>query len=169
MIRYVRIPRFCELTGYTEDAVRKMIEGGKWERGKQYEVAPDGHAHIDMKGFEEWAEQPLFQKAERKAPRQSLKTAEVVVYFIQHGKDGPIKIGRSTRGRVRKRISSLQIGSPKKLEVLHIADASPPDEAILHKKFGQHRLSGEWFFAADEVLAFVERCKKIGLEAALKQ
>lgn len=54
--RYVRIPRFCELTGYTEKAVQEKIRVGAWAEGVQYRRAPDGHILVDLQGYEKWAE-----------------------------------------------------------------------------------------------------------------
>ena len=55
-VRYVRLPRFSELTGYTQKAVRRKIEEGVWIEGREYRRAPDGHIIIDMVGFEKWVE-----------------------------------------------------------------------------------------------------------------
>lgn len=57
MIRYVLIPRFCELTGYSETAVERKIERGQWRLGKEYRIAPDGRRLIDLEGVEQWVEE----------------------------------------------------------------------------------------------------------------
>ena len=54
--RYVRLPLFEQLTGYTQKAVRRKIEEGIWVEGKQFKRAPDGHILIDMQGYERWVE-----------------------------------------------------------------------------------------------------------------
>jgi hypothetical protein len=59
MTRYVRIPRFCEDTGYTEKAVREKIRTGVWAEGIHYRRAPDGHILIDLEGYEKWVEQAV--------------------------------------------------------------------------------------------------------------
>lgn len=56
--RYVRIPLFCIVTGYTEEAVQTKIKKGTWREGKHYKRAPDGHLLIDMWGFHSWVENP---------------------------------------------------------------------------------------------------------------
>lgn len=56
MTRYVRIVRFCELTGLTEKAVREKIRTGAWAEGIHYRRAPDGHIVIDLQGYEAWIE-----------------------------------------------------------------------------------------------------------------
>jgi hypothetical protein len=56
MIRFVLIPRFCELSGYTEKAVRRKMESGVWLEGGVWRKAPDGHILIDLEGYDAWAE-----------------------------------------------------------------------------------------------------------------
>ena len=57
--KYVRLPLFERLTGYTQKAVRRKIEEGVWLEGKQYRRAPDGHILIDMDGYEKWVERAM--------------------------------------------------------------------------------------------------------------
>lgn len=54
--RYIRLPLFERMTGYTQKAVRRKIEEGHWLEGMQYMRAPDGHILIDMRGYELWVE-----------------------------------------------------------------------------------------------------------------
>lgn len=54
--RYVLIPKFCELTGYTAKAVEKKIEKRTWRVGQVLRKAPDGHVTIDLDGYEKWVE-----------------------------------------------------------------------------------------------------------------
>jgi hypothetical protein len=55
-VRYVRIPVFEALTGYTVKAIQKKIEEGKWLEGREYRKAPDGHIVVDLEGYEKWVE-----------------------------------------------------------------------------------------------------------------
>ncbi len=54
-IRYVTILRFCELSGYTEEAVKAKRRDGKWIEGQVWIKAPDGRILIDLEGYEAWA------------------------------------------------------------------------------------------------------------------
>lgn len=54
--KYVKLPLFEALTGYTEKAVRRKIEEGIWIEGREYVRAPDGHVLVNMEGFYKWAE-----------------------------------------------------------------------------------------------------------------
>ncbi len=56
MTRYIRIPKFEELTGYTEKAIARKIETGAWREGREYRRAPDGHILVDLQGYERWVE-----------------------------------------------------------------------------------------------------------------
>lgn len=54
--RYVLLPRFEELTGYTQRAIRRKIQDGIWLEGREYRRAPDGHITVDMEGYGKWVE-----------------------------------------------------------------------------------------------------------------
>lgn len=55
-VRYVRVRKFAELTGYTEKAVYHKIESGVWMEGREFRRAPDGVILIDLQGVERWVE-----------------------------------------------------------------------------------------------------------------
>ncbi len=54
--RYIRLPLFETVTGYTEKAVRRKIDEGVWLEGKEYMRAPDGHILVDLEGYYKWVE-----------------------------------------------------------------------------------------------------------------
>lgn len=54
--KYVKLPLFEALTGYTEKAVRRKIEEGVWIEGREFVRAPDGHVLASMEGFYKWVE-----------------------------------------------------------------------------------------------------------------
>lgn len=74
----------------------------------------------------------------------SPKSGKSVVYVIGQQQSSIAKIG-VTGGDLRKRLKSIQTGSPIKLEVLWWFFASPEDEQRLHEEFDEFRLEGEWF------------------------
>lgn len=55
-LQYVLIPVFCALTGYTDKAVRRKIQDGKWIEGRHYRKAPDGHIMMDLQEYSKWVE-----------------------------------------------------------------------------------------------------------------
>lgn len=72
------------------------------------------------------------------------------VYFIQQGDNGPVKIGRSHD--VAKRLVTLQIGCPDRLHIRYAQPAMSYTESILHERFAEFRVQGDWF--KPEVLQF---------------
>jgi len=79
-----------------------------------------------------------------------------VVYFVQGGDGGPIKIGITED--VRRRLQCMQSDSPLLLRVLGIIpSAGLSDETALHRRFAFCHLHGEWHEPHPDLLAFIER------------
>jgi len=79
------------------------------------------------------------------------QTDAPITYFIQPATGGPIKIGRTTWGRLAARVKDLQCASPYRLRVLLVVEGN--FETALHNRFRHLRLSGEWFEPAEELAA----------------
>ncbi len=47
-MRYQLIPKFAEVSGYSEKAIRRKIEEGVWLENRQFRRAPDGRIMIDV-------------------------------------------------------------------------------------------------------------------------
>jgi hypothetical protein len=74
-----------------------------------------------------------------------------IVYFIQRGANGPIKIG-TTSGRLRTRLKEIQTGSPEPLYLIgHVRGL----EKDVHVRFRRHLISGEWFEPHEDIVDFV--------------
>ena len=56
MPRYVLLPKFEQLTGYTVKACERKIAEGVWLEGREFRRAPDGRILMDLEGFERWVE-----------------------------------------------------------------------------------------------------------------
>lgn len=90
-----------------------------------------------------------------------------MIYVIAEAGDdtGPVKIGVTTgppsHDTVKERLSSIQCGNHRTLEVIAMARGEAELERLLHRRFRAHRLRGEWFRREGEVLAFVteNRCE----------
>jgi hypothetical protein len=80
---------------------------------------------------------------------------EPIVYFIQAGDAGPIKIG--TTLNLTSRLSELQCGCPDELRVLGSIPGSHALESELHARFATHRYRGEWFVATRNLLNYIKR------------
>lgn len=86
-----------------------------------------------------------------------------MIYFIQMGKSGPIKIGR-TKIKINQRLKSLQSASPYKLKILHVHSNKHGkvflQEKEIHNMFSEIRLNGEWFEPSNELLMYINELKK---------
>jgi len=101
-----------------------------------------------------WAEK---QAAALRAGRRYLQERRrQVLYVIQRGKDGPIKVG-ITRD-VRRRMGELQVGSAEPLRVIAVYNMRQVERA-LHLELDEFRMAGEWFeeTAAHRLRIFMER------------
>lgn len=75
-----------------------------------------------------------------------------MIYFVEAGESGPIKIGY-TKMYVVDRLMFLQVGNPMPLRLLAYTAGTRAEERRLHDKFSAHRMRGEWFQRSDEILA----------------
>lgn len=85
--------------------------------------------------------------------------ANSYVYFLHAGEF--IKIGFSAKPH--ERISTLQTGSPHKLQLVLVIEGGKEKESELHGRFNKWRYHGEWFYYSDEIKSFVlESAKNSG-------
>jgi hypothetical protein len=75
------------------------------------------------------------------------------VYFIQAEAGGPIKIGISRD--VERRRGELQRAERQALKVLATFEGTIQDESAMHTRFAAHRLHGEWFSPAPDLLSHI--------------
>ena len=76
-----------------------------------------------------------------------------LVYFVQAGAGGPIKIGHSENPK--RRIADLQTASAHPLVVLGVVRGGEFFECALHQILATDRLSGEWFRATRKTVTVV--------------
>lgn len=82
-----------------------------------------------------------------------------LVYFIQQGVDGPIKIG-FTQQVITRRFAQIRPSSPYPLRLLLSVAGTLQDEQGEHDRHHQHRLNGsEWFSPAPDLLARIVRLR----------
>lgn len=81
-------------------------------------------------------------------------TPEPCTYFVQAGRDGPIKIGSTTNLAVRLR--TLWTLSPVPLKLLGIMYGAQAEKRC-HMQLGAYRLHGEWFAPSAVVLDFIRK------------
>lgn len=123
---------------------QKQIDGYRWVR----ELTRD----IDSPNYTV----PAIPHPSRQADYRPLP-AIMTIYFVQSAA-GPIKIGRARR--LAFRLKDLQMSSPVKLEVAATVEAPPEREKEYHRQFAEHRLHGEWFSPAPEILAEIARLQE---------
>lgn len=69
MLRWVRLNKFCELSGYTDDAVYAKIRKGVWVEGVHWRKAPDGHIMVNTEEYQRWVESEAFPMGSRSAAK----------------------------------------------------------------------------------------------------
>lgn len=89
-----------------------------------------------------------------------------MIYFIQCGAGGPIKIGVSDTPR--QRMIDLQCASPFDMTMLKIAAGSFCEEGDLHDRFSEEHLRGEWFHPSVALLAYIQTLPSIITEDIAK-
>ena len=83
-----------------------------------------------------------------------------IVYFIQSGEEGPIKIG-TTSEDIKKRVAGLQTGNPYKLKILKVISGGRELEQEIHERFFDIRMMGEWFYPSQLLLDYIENGSEI--------
>ncbi len=77
-----------------------------------------------------------------------------MIYFIQVENNGPIKIGNAKKPE--QRLKTLQIGNPKKLNLIAVIPGGSPLESKIHRDLKDFKRSGEWFNPTTEVLDYIQ-------------
>lgn len=76
-----------------------------------------------------------------------------MIYFIQKGRGGSIKIGKSNDPS--QRLIALQTGSEEPLRMLATIPGDEAEEKSLHLIFKPYRVSGEWFEPSHAILNYI--------------
>lgn len=90
-----------------------------------------------------------------------------MIYAIQAGLNGPIKLGRAVDPA--KRLQTLQTGHPEVLRLLAVEPCGNDEEAekTLHQHCAAFRLRGEWFMPHGRVLETVQNMGKGNAEISI--
>jgi hypothetical protein len=89
------------------------------------------------------------------------KERDGLVYFVQAGPRGPIKVGWSQD--VERRIAELQTANAAKLVLLGTVSGTLETEAALHARFSHLRLEAEWFRNSPEIHEFLRESTVVTL------
>lgn len=79
----------------------------------------------------------------------------MAVYFVQDSLTGYIKIGFSSDPWAR--LSQIQVHNAGQCAIIALEDGDEDCEADLHARFAEHRLRGEWFLPANEIMEHIGR------------
>ena len=82
-----------------------------------------------------------------------------MIYFIQQGIAGPIKIGKTEF--VPTRMNDLQCANPETLRLVGLQDTDDYIERMLHDKFSKDRIRGEWFNPSPEIVNYINELNTI--------
>lgn len=85
-----------------------------------------------------------------------------MIYFIQAGNDGPIKIGKAQNSEARRR--DLQTGNHEKLKLITEIPGDKEREDSIHNDLRSDRYRGEWFSATPKVLAYIDKVARVDYE-----
>jgi hypothetical protein len=77
-----------------------------------------------------------------------------MIYFIQCGTNGPIKVGQ-TDNDVKSRMTQLQTGCPYELKLLWVYTGHDYTESKIHEELSKERIRGEWFHPSKTVFDFI--------------
>lgn len=78
-----------------------------------------------------------------------------MIYFIQAGEGGPIKIGY-TSANPAVRMHSFQTGHHAELKLLAQYEGASREERNLHIRFDGARIRGEWFHPVASLMEFID-------------
>ena len=77
-----------------------------------------------------------------------------MIYFIQCGENGPIKIGQ-TNNDINLRIAQLQTACPYELNLIWLYKGDDWTEAEIHAALDLYHIRGEWFTPSEYVFRFI--------------
>jgi predicted GIY-YIG superfamily endonuclease len=82
----------------------------------------------------------------------------MILYFLQAGEDGPIKIGITKN--VEKRIKQLEKEAPYEMKIIATYPGNRDVEKMVHRRFIKFRISNirckEWFKPEEELLFWMD-------------
>lgn len=138
-----RLARLLSATDeQAREAVEQLVAAG---------VAVEVDGRLGLVGWRETQEDPAKRVRRYRAADGGEHRGRAVVYFLQAGDDGPVKIGFTKN--LGTRIEDLQCGRSERLRLIGHRPGGRQEEKALHLRLAAHRLRGEWFKPSAEVLA----------------
>ena len=85
-----------------------------------------------------------------------------MIYFIQAGENGPIKIGWTKDALSAEiRLKNLQVGNHENLEIMRVIGGRRSDEYWIQEMFKDLHINGEWYKPSDTLIKFVKTSNPI--------
>lgn len=94
---------------------------------------------------------------------------ESIVYFILDEYSNSVKIGYTTLKGLKKRIETLQIGTPNELTLLGATWGDKKIEKNIHEKFHSLHIRGEWFTYSKELEEYLNESWDFSLIESLEE
>jgi len=91
-----------------------------------------------------------------------------MIYFIQEGNYGNVKIGHTDRD-VYERIKEFETGNSSELKLIIQIYGDKNLEKELHYKFEKYRVKGEWFEYSSEIKEYIVNLLKGNVDSAKQQ
>lgn len=144
--QWVTLEKAEQMFGWTRAQIHSKI-ARHWDRGVQW-------ALIDGRRMINWRE---VEKFERRAgrPIKAQLPKQTYVYLVAALETRMVKIGITND--LKKRLHSMQSGSPCDLVMLAHFPGSREDEQELHHRFRELRSHGEWFRDTKEIRELFRR------------
>lgn len=107
---------------------------------------------------------PIHQKVLRDADEEAAappayNPGDLVLYFVQAGEEGPIKIGITAN--LARRMSALQNGTSATLTIVRLIHGSHALERRLLRIFRPSRIRGEWHRPDPLLLRYIEELRPL--------
>lgn len=124
-----------------------------------------GNVRVWRKVFEEWfaanKDIPRIDGG-KLAPLKALTKAvrDELVYFVQAGPDGHVKIGTVKASNLSDRVMKIQVCTPYRVKLLATIVGGRFEEQKLHRRFKKFHVRGEWFTYSEELRKFLARTPK---------
>ncbi len=102
------------------------------------------------------ASMPLYNQPDLRNQQSAKADASQkrLIYFVQAGVGGPIKIGITSD--LENRLAGLKTSCPYPLSVIGTVQGTRSDERLLHLCLTCSRMTGEWFEPTPKVLALIK-------------
>jgi hypothetical protein len=89
---------------------------------------------------------------------ESKADGSCVVYFVQEGGSGAIKIGAT--GNIKNRLDMLRVNSPHEMNLVASVPGDERLEKYLHTRFKDSNVRGEWFRPTSKLFECIEELKQ---------